>query len=142
MSWRGYVKDDARLRESHWHWDWLDGCFGPTRISPMDVDFVVERRGFFLIIETKPPGYVFKPNDGQLGCLRSMSARWNAAVVILWGERDLPTQAAHLVPGRQLQPQRVDRDRIRSLVSQWFEAVEADLFHQWKMSLWRSGLGL
>jgi hypothetical protein len=36
-------------------WDFLDGVFGPS-IRPMDFDAVVERRGSFLIFETKAPG--------------------------------------------------------------------------------------
>lgn len=36
-------------------WDFLRGAFGPT-IEPMDFDGVVERRGNFLVFETKAPG--------------------------------------------------------------------------------------
>jgi hypothetical protein len=36
-------------------WDFLKGAFGPT-IEPMDFDGVVERRGAFLVFETKAPG--------------------------------------------------------------------------------------
>jgi hypothetical protein len=36
-------------------WDFLAGAFGPV-IMPMDFDAVVERKGSFLVFETKAPG--------------------------------------------------------------------------------------
>lgn len=37
-------------------WSWTDGCFEGTIIRPMDFDGVVERRGNFLVFETKDVG--------------------------------------------------------------------------------------
>lgn len=37
-------------------WDFLLPAFAGTRIQPMDLDFVVERRGRFLVQETKASG--------------------------------------------------------------------------------------
>ena len=38
--------------DGEFQWDFLKGAFGPT-IEPMDFDAVVERRGHFLVFETK-----------------------------------------------------------------------------------------
>ena len=37
-------------------WSWTEGCFGNPKITPMDLDAVVERRGNFVLFETKNPG--------------------------------------------------------------------------------------
>ena len=37
-------------------WSWTDGCFGKTRIKPMDFDGVVERKGNLLVFESKDLG--------------------------------------------------------------------------------------
>ena len=37
-------------------WDWTEGCFGQKFIRPMDIDGMTERKGNFLIFETKSKG--------------------------------------------------------------------------------------
>jgi hypothetical protein len=37
-------------------WDFIIPAFAPTKIEPMDIDGVVERKGNFLIFETKHEG--------------------------------------------------------------------------------------
>jgi hypothetical protein len=53
------------LRDYRWVTDHL-----PGRVAPMDVDFLLERRGNFLIIEFKPRGV--KPPPGQARSLRTL----------------------------------------------------------------------
>ena len=60
-------------------WDFLKGAFGPT-IEPMDFDGVVERRGSFLVFETKAPGVPVP--DGQRITLETL-LRDRRFVVIL-----------------------------------------------------------
>jgi len=36
-------------------WSWTEGCFG-GKITPMDIDGLVERKGQFLIFDVKRPG--------------------------------------------------------------------------------------
>ena len=36
-------------------WDWLESAFS-GKIKPMDIDAIVERKGYFLVFETKAPG--------------------------------------------------------------------------------------
>lgn len=42
--------------DGQYHWGFLDPCWKPTDIKPMDIDLIVERNGKFLIHETKQPG--------------------------------------------------------------------------------------
>ena len=52
------------------NWKWTEGCFGDTKIKPMDFDGVVERYGNYLIFETKDIG---KPISlGQLITLNNL----------------------------------------------------------------------
>lgn len=37
-------------------WDWFLPVFAGTGITPMDLDCLIERSGFFLVFETKQPG--------------------------------------------------------------------------------------
>lgn len=34
-------------------WSFTEGCFGDTKITPMDIDGIIERRKHFLVFETK-----------------------------------------------------------------------------------------
>jgi hypothetical protein len=79
----------------HWDWSWLK--FGDSRISPTDVDqlFVVERKGWFLFIETKRPHEVL--SDGQKILLSALSLVPKFWVVVLRGEKSEPSQIIRVV---------------------------------------------
>lgn len=49
----GDIRDWDAALASRCNWGWLRGAFGGT-ITPSDIDFIVERRGHFLIGEIKP----------------------------------------------------------------------------------------
>ncbi len=60
-------------------WSWTKGCFGNPKIEPMDFDGVVERKGQFLVFETKdvgksiPPGqFITLIEAHKLGCFTIM----------------------------------------------------------------------
>ena len=42
--------------DGEFDWDFLLPAFKGTKITPMDLDAVIERRGHVLILETKSPG--------------------------------------------------------------------------------------
>ena len=70
------------------HWDFLLPAFGNRRLSPMDIDAVVERRGFILIFETKAPG-VLVPK-GQEITLESFIriGKGRICVLVLYGKTE------------------------------------------------------
>jgi hypothetical protein len=60
-------------------WSWTDGCLGSKNITPMDFDGVVERKGNFLLFETKginvpiPRGQMYTFESAyNLGCFTIM----------------------------------------------------------------------
>ena len=64
------VKNPKKFGESNpasydglFDWDFLKPAFAPTKIEPTDIDAVIERHGYFLILETKTPGTLIP--DGQ-----------------------------------------------------------------------------
>jgi hypothetical protein len=64
-------------------WDWIAAAL-PGKIEPMDFDGVVERRGQFLLFETKGPGVPIPA--GQRYTLQCVAALPQWTVVILWGK--------------------------------------------------------
>jgi len=65
-------------------WSWTQGCFGAGKITPMDFDGVVERKGNFIIFETKGVG-VPVPR-GQLITLRKAHALDVFTVMLIQGK--------------------------------------------------------
>ena len=66
-------------------WDFLTPAFGSTNIQPMDIDYFVERNGWFLVIETKGRGV--KVPLGQQIALENLVRRGHFIVLIVWGKR-------------------------------------------------------
>ena len=61
--------------DGYFDWDWTKGCLGSNYITPMDIDGVTERKGHFLIFETKGRGnpipqgqYITLQKLYKLGC--------------------------------------------------------------------------
>lgn len=65
-------------------WDFLLPAWAPTIIEPMDLDGVVERRGYFLVFETKEDGAPIK--DGQRITLEAFVKTGKVTVFVLWGK--------------------------------------------------------
>jgi hypothetical protein len=53
----GNIRSRTDVAERLWDWAFLNPCFAPTKIKASDVDGEVERNGFFLRIEGKPPSF-------------------------------------------------------------------------------------
>lgn len=97
--------------------DILSGCFGDTKISPTDIDLLVERKSKFLVIEFKTEGV--KVPDGQRWSLEALSRIGGFVVLIVWGYP--PTEiTAYEVIGR-VDKEAHTLDELRSFVSRWFE---------------------
>ena len=62
-------------------WDFLLPAFAGTKIMPMDIDAIVERKGRFLIIETKESGKSIP--QGQEITLKSLLNLGKGAVLVL-----------------------------------------------------------
>lgn len=51
-----FIKSPSASFDGVFDWSWTSGCFGDGVITPMDFDGVVERKGNFLVFETKNIG--------------------------------------------------------------------------------------
>ena len=99
----------------------LAGCFGDTKISPTDIDLLVERKNKFLVIEFKSDGA--KVPNGQRWSLEALSRIGGFTVLIVWGHP--PSEiTAYEVVGR-VGKESHSSDDLRSFVSRWFEYADA-----------------
>lgn len=111
-------------------WSWTDGCFGKTKISPMDFDGVVERHGNFLVFETKEAGAPIP--SGQRRALREAYEIGCFTVILIQGKTRPETVQAWCQPGfkNQLDMSEFkpvsDINKLRKFVSDWYEYADAN----------------
>jgi hypothetical protein len=96
-------------------WDFLLPAFEGTKIQPMDFDAVVERRGHFLVFETKS-GDVPIP-EGQIYTLESAVKNLGIMLIVL------RAKSAEGVNGWDFW----HRSKSRDVVKQHFEGNYSDL---------------
>lgn len=112
------LRDESDFAQSHWHWDFLNECFAPTKIKVTDIDGFVERNGRFLVIETKKP-CVDIP-QGQDIMFKSMIETGLFSVIIIWGHRDTPQEVEVRTPKRVYAYDEASAELVQNLVRQWF----------------------
>jgi len=98
----------------------LFGSFGDNcRIT--DVDGVIERRGRFLVFETKPPGGQ-PPPVGQMRALQALARLPQFTVAIVWGQPDEP-EMMQVLPGL---PRPCTSKDLWEFAAQWWCLVNED----------------
>lgn len=106
-------------------WDWaiLDGCFGRTKIKPTDVDGLVERKGKFLMLETKAPGAAIP--EGQRLTHQAWVAQGNS-VIVVWGDTNKPQRILAKSPSNPEGKlfENASLATLRGLVEYWFQEIE------------------
>ena len=119
------VRGDIRHRDyhswesSHWDWGWLNGCFGQTKISPSDVDFLIERNGKFLIFEVKP-SYEEIPT-GQLIWLCRLAEQRPFTVYAIYGRDNNPEHYQRIKAGGLGPRVQTNRSHLYSeIVQRWW----------------------
>jgi len=113
-------------------WSFTDGCFGNTKIKPMDFDGVVERKGNFLVFESKKSGVPVP--EGQQITLESFYRRGGVTLIFIWG-KSYPEKWEILYPWIRAKhkPTRMPGVGVESLkikISSWFEWSNNNRFHQ------------
>lgn len=98
-------------------WSWTQGCFGDTRITPMDVDGIVERRGQFLIFETKDVGVQIP--QGQLFTLQRLHRMGAFTVMIIHGKQT-PEICHCWYPSSEIKTTLHGVDAARDFVARWY----------------------
>ena len=113
------------------NWDWTDGCFGDTRIAPMDVDGLVERKGNFLLFETKDVG---KPVPrGQMITLEALYALGCFTVMFVYGKEKPESIAVWDAPGFRTgafmdsdRPVETSVPQARAYCARWYEYANSN----------------
>jgi len=77
------IRNVDKFVDSIRDWAILDGCFGPTRIRPSDIDGFVERRGACLFLEGKGPTAPL--TTGQAIAFATLAKQGNT-VIVFWGK--------------------------------------------------------
>ena len=103
------------------HWDWTKGCFGNTNITPMDLDALVERRGHFLVFETKEIGVPIP--EGPRRALKALHAEGNKTILIIYGKKT-PETAEIWYPSSFKQEKLEGLDSIRNAVIRWWNYAD------------------
>lgn len=118
--WNGVtINNPEAFMAGVWDWGILDGCFGETRIKPTDLDGMVERHGWFLVLETKAPGAIIP--QGQLGTFEKLRATGKFTILVIWGPTNTPT-AVQLMTTKSIKPpEDADIEKVRSIVANWYQ---------------------
>jgi hypothetical protein len=99
------------------HWDWVNRAFSDTKITATDWDGVVERRGQFLVVESKDEGCDVP--GGQLITLRQAHAIGCFCILFVWG-KETPSRYEVWYPGRKAKSEgHCDAETLTTLVSKW-----------------------
>lgn len=112
------IRDKDKFFENLWDWKILKGCFGNTNIEPTDVDGFIERKGSFLLIETKLPNNPV--TQGQKITYDSLIKIPKFFVLIVWGKKDRPEEA-QFWDKRKI---KVNLEKFRELVKRWFKYAD------------------
>lgn len=114
------IRNANQFMAGIWDWAILDGCFGDTKIKPTDIDGFVERKGNFLILETKQPDAGVP--EGQELTFKALVNKAGAVVIVIFGKQNKPER---LRVYSSLYPDGLDvidpkGERLRRYVSEWF----------------------
>lgn len=82
------IRNPNLYLSSFWHWENFNDCFEDTNIRITDVDGLIERKGHFLLLETKLPGVDVPKGQAILFDAIIKQKNWN--VLVIWGKTDMP----------------------------------------------------
>ena len=111
-------------------WSWTAGCFGNTKIEPMDFDGVVERKGNFIVFETKNVGKAIP--QGQMMTLNELWHRGGVTLLFVYGKMKFE-KATYILAKKKLRREQVsgkitDLDSARKFVKDWYEYADRHPF--------------
>jgi hypothetical protein len=112
-----FLRSKSANNDGVFDWEWTAGCFGETKITPMDIDGFVERNGQFIVFETKDVGVPVK--GGQEIALKRLHSIGRFTIVIIHG-KIIPETAEVWYPKSKSVRYFSGVDEIRNLVSRWY----------------------
>lgn len=117
---RGHIHRAAAWELGRWDWRPLYGSFS-DHVRPMDIDFLVERNGRFLVFETKAPGVPIE--TGQRRALEALSRIPQFTVAALWGEPDEPEVIQRVKQGEWGKEHAIDAAQLWQFGAQWWTQI-------------------
>lgn len=100
--------------------DWRTG-WQPSPIRPTDIDFCLEQRGRFLLMEWKDSPSVFNLSSGQGIAFRKLSSLEGVVVILVQGQAKtmMVERVAVLSGGYDSGPKACDLDGLKRLLRSW-----------------------
>lgn len=113
----GFAHSPAAGNDGVFDWSWTKGCFGEGKITPMDFDGVVERKGNFILFETKDLGVPIPV--GQMYTLESAHRLGCFAIFLIHGKTH-PESCQIWYPGTDKREVVEGVEKIKAKVSAWY----------------------
>ena len=98
-------------------WSWMVGCWPNLKDKPMDIDCLKERRGQFLLFETKKIGAPIP--KGQMIALEALHRLGCFTIMLIYG-KPWPQHGEIWYPGSKVRREWASVDEARDLVSRWY----------------------
>lgn len=118
----GFAHSPAAGFDGVFDWSWTQGCFGKGRITPMDFDGVVERKGNFILFETKNLGVPIP--DGQMYTLQAAHKLGCFTIFLIHGKTS-PEAAQVWYPGRDTRHEFDGIEAIKERVTAWYSYADS-----------------
>ena len=113
------IRNMKNYTNSVWQWcEVLKGCFGNTTIEPSDIDGIVERNGYFLVIEAK--GKNARMSRGQEIMLRRLAKIDKFTVVVVWGDKYKPERLLVMTKEGDKNYENINVSKLRHVVIEWW----------------------
>ena len=117
---KGHILSAESWKLGRWDWRPVYGSFS-DRVRPMDIDFLVERNGKFLLFETKAPGVPIEA--GQRRALEAISRIPQFTVAAIWGEPDEAAAISHLSRGQWSPQESVNNSALWDFCARWWTEI-------------------
>lgn len=105
-------------------WSWTERCWDNPRDKPMDIDMFKERRGHFLVVETKHDGAPIP--RGQEIAFKELHKLGVFTVMFIWGKPQPKRATAWYPSGKVVELN--DLDEIVDFVRRWYKWAEKNPF--------------
>jgi len=130
----GFLRSPAAGADGVFDWSWTHGCFGAGRITPMDFDGVVERKGNFILFETKNLGVPIP--DGQMYTLQAAHRLGCFTIMLIHGKQAPEQIEVWYPPEFGLEKgSHQGVEKAKRIVSRWYEYADKNPKNKVDMSI-------
>lgn len=105
------------------NWEWTNGCFKKTKITPMDFDGVVERKKNYLVFETKDKGKDIP--KGQEITLNNLRQNKSFTVLVVYGK--IEPESGYAIYPNGIIKQLLDKKSLIEFVTNWYDWADKQI---------------